>query len=336
MKDLINSKKTAVHEGGELSAVDILGQLVKGQETKGDGDSHVFLTDSEVMGNLFMFTIAGHETSANTVHLCLLFLALHPHIQRKVQAEVDSIFQSRPISQWSYDGDFPHLLNGILGAVLNESLRLVPPVINIPKHVASSTPQLLNIGDKVVTVPQHTMIRLCVPSVHRNPKYWSQELPRDSNKPISSTGDEVNDLDEFRPERWLKNRTHDPYDKEGESHLFTPQKGSYIPFSDGPRACLGKRFAQVEIVAVLAAILHSHSIELDIIANGATTEVLGDEKIMSMSREEKRKLWNCAREKANRVWRENMTLMITLQLSGEKGNVPLKVVPRGKERFFDL
>jgi cytochrome P450 len=126
MKDLIDSKRRAVHETGESSAVDILGQLVKGQESKEDGHSRAFLTDSEVMGNLIMFMIAGHETSANTIHLCVLFLALHPNVQRQIQAEVDSIFQSRPISKWSYDADIPHLLNGILGAVLNETLRVVP------------------------------------------------------------------------------------------------------------------------------------------------------------------------------------------------------------------
>ena len=329
MKDLIDSKRTAVHETRESLAVDILGQLVKGQESKEDGRSRAFLTDSEVMGNLFMFMIAGHETSANTIHLCVLFLAIHPNIQRQVQAEVDSIFQSRPISQWSYDTDLPRLLNGILGAVLNETLRVVTPIVNIPKHVASSTPQSLKIGDKILAVPPHTMIRLCVPSVHRNPKYWS----------LSSTGNKHNDLEEFKPERWFVNHDQN-YDqgeeKPEESHHFTPPRGAYIPFSDGPRACLGKRFAQVEIVTALAVIFHSHSIELDVSCEGANTEGLDDEMFKSMSEEERKSVWVTAREKANRTWREKMTSVITLQLSGEKGRVPLRAARRGEERFFDL
>jgi cytochrome P450 len=172
------------------------------------------------------------------------------------------------------------------------------------------------------------MIRLCVPSVHRNPKHW----------PLS-TGNRDNDLEEFKPERWFMNHNQNYANGEenpGESHLFTPQKGSYIPFSDGPRACLGKRFAQVEIVTALAVIFSSHSIELDVSYEGTNTKELSDEIFQSMSKEERKSAWEKAKEKANRTWREKMTNVITLQLSGEKGRVPLRVVRRGEERFFDL
>jgi len=328
MTELINSKKTAVQsETDQSTAVDIIGQLVKGRESKEGTDSRAFLTDSEVMGNIFMFMIAGHETSANTIHLCILFLALNPPIQRQVQAELDRVFGGRPISQWVYDHDLPRLLNGILGAVLNETLRLVPPVVTIPKHVASSAPQRLIVDGREVTVAPGTIIRLCLPSVHRNPKFWTHGTTQTSRDEASSpTGNSDNDLEEFKPERWLTNL------EDSEPHLFTPPKGAYIPFSDGPRACLGRRFAQVEIVAALALIFSAHSVELDV----GSEEGFGENELKRMSKDERKKLWMNSRERADRKWREKMTLVITLQLSGETGAVPLTVVRRGEEKYFDI
>ena len=46
------------------------------------------------------------------------------------------------------------------------------------------------------------------------------------------------------------------------SSLFKPIKGSYIPFSDGYRSCLGRRFSQAKILAVLAVIFRDYRVEL--------------------------------------------------------------------------
>lgn len=44
--------------------------------------------------------------------------------------------------------------------------------------------------------------------------------------------------------------------------LFEPRKGTYFPWSDGPQYCPGKKFAQVEFVAVLAGLFQSHRARL--------------------------------------------------------------------------
>lgn len=53
----------------------------------------------------------------------------------------------------------------------------------------------------------------------------------------------------------------DPSELDTSSH-FKPLKESSIPFSDGYRSCLGRRFSQVEILAVLAVIFRDYSVEL--------------------------------------------------------------------------
>jgi cytochrome P450 len=48
---------------------------------------------------------------------------------------------------------------------------------------------------------------------------------------------------------------HDGFDAES---ILEPRKGTFMPWSDGPRACPGKKFAQVEFVAVIVTILRDY------------------------------------------------------------------------------
>lgn len=44
--------------------------------------------------------------------------------------------------------------------------------------------------------------------------------------------------------------------------LWRPRQGSYYPFSGGGRACLGRKFAMVEFVAVFAKIMKGKRVRL--------------------------------------------------------------------------
>jgi cytochrome P450 len=319
MKEMIASKKIDL-QSSPRESMDLIGQLLKSQQGNyGKSLRSAGLTDSEVMGNLFMFIIAGHETSANSIHFSLLFLALHPEAQRKVQQDLEEIFQGRSMSEWEYERDVPALLNGYLAAVLNEELRLIAPTITIPK-VSSPEPQSLMVNGEDVTVPPNTMVRLCVPAVHRNPKFWPHGPPKDADKPYFPLDNLDNDLEEFKPDRWLPNKPGGP--------LYMPVRGSYLPFSDGQRACLGKRFAQVEILAALAVIFSEYSIEL------AVDEWATDDEVKSMTMEERRVTWKKAEEKGHWILQNKMVGIITLQLRG--GHVPVRFVKKGEERFADI
>ncbi|KAK6437217.1 hypothetical protein LTR95_006591 [Oleoguttula sp. CCFEE 5521] len=335
MREMYHTKRDEVASGETREGMDLMGALVKGagitpeslEKSKADpSQSTQLLTDDEILGNAFVFILAGHETAANTIHFSALFLAMNPASQRHLQADLDSILGDRPSSEWDYDEDMSKLFAGMCGAVMNEQLRLIPPVVGIPKSTAKDSPQGLQIGGKHYTVPGDCYLTLETAAVHRNPKYWPH------------TSDE--DLLEFRPERWLldndtnglstKAQHNDGYASEEDldfdgpdkradtaASMFTPKKGAYIPFSDGYRSCLGRRFAQIEILAVLAVVFKNFTVELDIsgfLAEGETEE--------SMSEERRQALWQKAKDKANYLLRNGMMTVITIQMRGEK--VPLR------------
>ena len=293
------------------------------------------MTKQDVIANSWIFLLAGHETTANTLHFAFLFLAIALDTQACLQGEVDAIVGSRPSEDWTYDIEMGRLYMSMIGATMNETLRLMPPIVDIPKSVKKD-PQPLTIEGKTFTVPTNTFIHINVVGVHRNPRYWPHNTSKVSNK--------THDLDDFVPQRWrLPSRgpAEIPESKafsdakladglenvsfESSDRLFTPAKGTFVPFSDGARACPGRRFAQVEITAVLAVIFQTHTVELDV------SEWASDADIERMETEKRKAIYEKAKAKARKLIRESETI-VTLQMLGT--NVPVRFVKRGEERFM--
>ncbi|XP_072761649.1 cytochrome P450 4C1-like [Anoplolepis gracilipes] len=107
---------------------------------------------------------------------------------------------------------------------LKETLRLYPSVFFILRKTAE------DVKLQSYVVPSGTNIYLNIWGVHRDPNFWPNP--------------EVFDPDRFLPEK-IKNRH--PY--------------SYIPFSAGPRNCIGQRFGLLEMKAVVAPLIHNFYLE---------------------------------------------------------------------------
>ncbi|KAK3671752.1 hypothetical protein LTR78_008297 [Recurvomyces mirabilis] len=338
MRDLYDEKRNEVSTGADSrEGLDLMGALVKGAGITSNGKSDSgkpgkqLFTDEEIFGNAFVFTLAGHETAANTIHFSLLYLAMHPESQRRLQKDLDDILGDRPATKWDYDEDVPKLFGSMCGAVMNEQLRLIPPVIGIPKSTPKGQPQGLQVGGRHVTVPGSCYITINTAALHRNPKYW----PHTSEE----------DLLDFRPERWLveMDGNHEKHEEQAyaaeegldfdgpdkrpdtAASLFRPAKGAYVPFSDGYRSCLGRRFAQVEILAVIAVIFKTWSVELD------TSMYLPESEFATATAEKKREAWDKADARARDLLMHGMMTIITIQMRKDK--VPMRFVKRGHERF---
>ena len=55
------------------------------------------LTDSQIVGNAITFMLAGYETTANALGYTSYLLALNPHVQGKLQVEIDQFMQQNPV-----------------------------------------------------------------------------------------------------------------------------------------------------------------------------------------------------------------------------------------------
>ncbi|PKS05762.1 hypothetical protein jhhlp_007591 [Lomentospora prolificans] len=307
------------------------------------------LTKSDIIGNAFIMLVAGHETTANALHFTLLELAANPSAQRALQRDVDALLGDRDPRTWSYEGSVGPLLANMVGACMNETLRKMPSVVEVPKKVVGCD-QVVTLDGENVVLPKDTAISLVAVSAHRNPRYWPTKRSKISGS--------ATDLDDYVPERWFRKRAG-PEDGESSSgsgaaasstreadddgaatdedfggytgpdtsaQLFRPERGAYIPFSDGARSCLGRRIAQVEIVAALAVLFQRYSLELDVVdfvARGGSVEDMG--------RAEKERVYGMAQERCRRRMGE-ATSVLTLKMHGGE-DVPVRLVRRGEERF---
>ena len=64
------------------------------EDGEGEGNK---LTDKQIIDNAIIFMLAGYETTANALTYTSYLLALNPHIQEKLQEEIDTYFQENPV-----------------------------------------------------------------------------------------------------------------------------------------------------------------------------------------------------------------------------------------------
>jgi cytochrome P450 len=77
-----NLKDLSASKGDDSGGLDLMGAMIKNSTGKVDG-----LLESEIMGNSFVMFLAGHETAANSIHFCVLYLAIRPELQKRLQGK---------------------------------------------------------------------------------------------------------------------------------------------------------------------------------------------------------------------------------------------------------
>ena len=120
-----------------------------------------------------------------------------------------------------------------LRACIDEAMRLTPAVGGVLPRVVLA-PGAIIAGE---TLPAGTSIGVPAYALHR--------LPENFPDPLA-----------FRPERWIASK------EEGVSEMDVRKaKEAFFPFSIGPRACLGKHLAYVEMTLAVARVLWLYDME---------------------------------------------------------------------------
>ncbi|KAG4074187.1 hypothetical protein HA402_016215 [Bradysia odoriphaga] len=180
------------------------------------------LSNSDIREEVDTFMLEGHDTAKSGISFCFYSLARYPEIQQKCFGEIRNILGDDRSKVVSCDE-----LNNLryLDLVIKETLRLYPSLPLLGRLLCEE----LAIGK--YTYPKGTNIGFSPFLLGRDPKLFENPL-------------------EFRPERFLEDTT---------TEKFT---FSYLPFSAGPRNCVGQKYAVLEIKAVVSKVLRHFEISL--------------------------------------------------------------------------
>ncbi len=174
-------------------------------------------TLEELLNQVAMLFLAGHETSASALSWALHLLAHSPDIQERMHEEVTAIAGMQALQS-----DQLKSLE-LTWNVFRETLRLFPPVGFFARSVVDTDKirdKTLHKGDSVVIAPW---------LIHRHRQLWATP-------------------DAFDPDRFSR--------PEGRASA----RDAYLPFSSGPRVCIGAAFAHQEAALILANIVRAYRI----------------------------------------------------------------------------
>jgi benzoate 4-monooxygenase len=177
--------------------------------------------------------IAGSDTTSNSSCAITFYLAQNPRVQAKLQKELDEHLgtDDEAVPTWDQVKSLEYL-----DAVINEGLR-------IHSTSAMGLPRIVPEGGMTVLgrfFPAGTILSVPSFTIHRDPKVW---------------GD---DVETFRPERWF------------ECDQTLIQK-TFNPFSLGPRACVGRNLAHMELLIIIATVARRYHFVLQDESKGLET-----------------------------------------------------------------
>eukprot|EP00117_Sycon_ciliatum_P034824 scpid51157/ scgid2474/ Cytochrome P450 4F12; CYPIVF12 len=226
---LIQERKAALQESGGKSAAecrDFLDVLLTVEDEDGNG-----LTDEEVREQVDTFLFRGHDTTASALQWALYHLAQHPEFQEKCRSEVKAVvLDGKDVSSGTcVTACISHEHLGklkYLTQCLKESMRISTPV----PFIGRETQEDVTINN--MFIPCGATADLSLLDIHMCEEHWPEPL-------------------KFDPERFSPDQSQGrhPY--------------SYVPFSAGPRNCIGQSMAMDELKTSLAMVLMHYRLAVD-------------------------------------------------------------------------
>lgn len=220
---------TTYREQNNITRADYLQHLIT-LKTKGaiaddvsNGHDHKELenrfTDEDVIAQATTFFGDGYETSSASMAFGLYGLATNPEVQAKVRQEVDNVLKKHG-GELTFDGlqEMTYL-----DMAVNESLRLYPPGTVLFKLCTKSF-NLETPSGGSLEVEEGTPLAVPLYAIQRDPQHFPDPM-------------------RFDPERFT------------EENKKSRHRHAFLPFGDGPRMCLGYRFAMMQVKAGIASIV---------------------------------------------------------------------------------
>ncbi|KAL0268095.1 UNVERIFIED_CONTAM: hypothetical protein PYX00_010167 [Menopon gallinae] len=211
----------------------ILIQLLKaGKVENVDKSSVVNLSDRELVekfslneaaAQLFVFFLAGFETSSSALTYGLYEFALNPELQKRLQEEIDETMDKLD-GQITYEA--LHEME-YLDMVVQEILRKYPSLGILQRKCTTEYP-LPELG---FTIEKGTKVFISAKGIQRDPNIYPNP-------------------EKFDPQRFAPE----------EKKKMDPM--TYLPFGEGPRNCIGSRFGLMQMKVALVSIFKSYNVEV--------------------------------------------------------------------------
>jgi cytochrome P450 len=177
-----------------------------------------------------LLTIAGSDTTATVMSALLFYLARKQHVQEKLAKEISTEFTSYDDIKAGIKLQSCRYLN----AVLHEGLRMAPPVS------ADISREVLEGGTTIdgKYYPKGTLVATAIWAIQYNADYYPEPS-------------------KFLPERWMVGEAGSTEDS------VALAESAFCAFSTGPRGCVGKNMAWLEMRILLAKLIWTFEIRRD-------------------------------------------------------------------------
>ncbi|KAF2109469.1 cytochrome P450 3A3 [Lophiotrema nucula] len=190
---------------------------------EGRDESGEKLGREELTAEALTQLIAGSDTTSNTSCALLYHCLNNPYVIEKLHKELDEALPDIDMTPtFAAVKDLPYL-----DAVIKETMRIhSTSSLGLPRVIPPGTGITLS-GHHF---PQGVVLSVPAYTIHHSTKIWGP------------------DADNFKPERW-ENPTEE-------------QKNAFIPFSYGPRACVGRNVAEMELALIVSTVFRRYEFEL--------------------------------------------------------------------------
>ncbi|KXJ78559.1 hypothetical protein RP20_CCG004243 [Aedes albopictus] len=202
-----------------IKQVDYLDHLISLQEQK-----EISILDMAAHGVTFF--IDGFETTSEVLGFALLELSVDKVIQQRLRQEVLAAEEGGEQLTYEMIMELPYL-----DRIVNETLRKWPPAFALSKRCTEEITFRLNKNREVLIEKGITAV-LPIWAIHLDEEYYP-------------------DPARFNPDRYSE-------DDGGHSVKYYQEKGVFLPFGDGPRACIGRRIGLLQIKRALVEIVRNY------------------------------------------------------------------------------